>query len=95
MMTKTQILNDQPKAGQPGHLNDFHRYSFLCYLLQMLADGDGFKYKIERNGNLVKIWMYKNATGEQEFAQLLFDGDEVKVADEIRRVIRQIVFFTA
>jgi len=89
--------SDAPASAIPHHANDFSRYSFLCSLLAMFGDGSdgGFKYKIERKDNLVQIWMLHPVTGKQEFASLNFDGDKETIAAELRRIIQQIVFFTA
>jgi len=82
----------QSKAP-PVHVNDFRRYSFLCRLLKMFGINDLFRFKIERNQNLVHIWMYHPASGKQDFANLNFDENEDKVAANFRSIIQKIVFF--
>ena len=80
-------------SGHPVHVNDFLRYRFLCRLLRMFGISDLFRFKIERNDNLVNIWMYHPASGKQDFANLNFDENEEKVAAKFRQIIHKIVFF--
>jgi len=81
------------ESGLPRHINDFRRNSFLCCLLHMFSDTDSFQYRIERKDTQIQIWLYNPASLKQDFAHLRFDDDQVKFADDFRKIIQQIVFF--
>jgi len=59
------------------------------------SETDGFRYKIERKENILKIWLQHPASGKSDFASIHFDGDEENISAAFRQTIRQIVFFTA
>ena len=105
------MLTQKPQSHSPGaacphrgvqwsqtrHINDFRRYSFLCRLLRMFGDANenGFRYKTERKGDILQIWMHHPASNKQEYASLRFNDEPEKVTADFRRIIHQIIFFTA
>ena len=82
-------------SALPRHTSDFRRYSYLCCLLHIFSDADGFRYRIERNGAMVQIWLSDPKTGKSNFSCLLFDDPEEKFVADFRHIIQKIVFFNA